>query len=525
MLVDRKNHTRMEAAGMILATSFDIGKSDVLVNYTDDLAGFVRQAVKKGSSLDDVERGVLDRLLKMGQAAVDLFLKAQGNGDLGDSVTTEEGTVLHRSPTVVERPLRTIYGEHAFNAYVYSQGSKKKIELRPIDARLNLPDSKASYLLQEFSQLFCVEKAFGVGARQFEAVFQQTLSVDSLEDINRAMGEQAGRFLDSLPLPPAAEEGAIMVTTADGKGVPLVREDAQKVPAFDKKERPGNRRMATLGCVYTVDRYVRTPEQIVAALFRDPLVAQPPNRPEACFKRYRACFAEAGQEGDDAVPSAYPTWTWIGREVKSRHQPGQPIVRLMDGQPVLRDAADACLDEIVEKLRATRELQVVDILDIIHVSGYVWKVAKVFHSHKEHQEAFAQDRLLRILRGEVSGVVTGMRRMATQRGLTGDALEEVNTACNYFEKNAHRMRYDKYLEAGYPIASGVIEGACRHVIKDRMEQGGMRWTLAGAEAMLNVRSVCASSEWEKFGSWRQAEEAKRVHPHRALLNIYKGFQA
>jgi hypothetical protein len=108
--------------------------------------------------------------------------------------------------------------------------------------------------------------------------------------------------------------------------------------------------------------------------------------------------------------------------------------------------------------------------------------------------------------------------------LKGAALKAVTTACNYFEKNAHRMRYDQYLQAGYPIASGVIEGACRHVIKDRMEQGGMRWTLAGAEAMLTVRSVCASSAWEDFGSWRQAEEAKRVHPHRGLVAMYKGFK-
>src|SRR5207302_6359444 len=121
----------------------------------------------------------------------------------------------------------------------YALGSQKKIALRPIDARLNLPTGKASYLLQEFTQLFCVEKAFRVGARQFESVFGQKLSVDVLEDINRAVGEQAERFLDQLPPPPAKDEGAILVTTADGKGVPLVKEDAQKVPAFDKKERPG----------------------------------------------------------------------------------------------------------------------------------------------------------------------------------------------------------------------------------------------------------------------------------------------
>jgi hypothetical protein len=512
---------------MILASSSNLGKADALVKLADDLTVFVQQAVHQGADLDTVERGALAQALAIGRAAVDLFLQCQGNGDLGDSVTTKDNTVLYRSKTVVERPLRTIFGEHAFQAFVYSRGSKRKIELRPIDARINLPEGKASYLLQEFSQLFCVEKAFGVGARQFETVFGQKLSVDVLEDINRAMGEQADRFLDQLPTPPKKDEGTILVATADGKGVPLVKEDAAKVPAFDKKERPGNRRMATLGCVYTVDPYVRTPEQIVAALFRDDTVPQPSeDRPEACFKHYRAHFAEEGQDGKDHVPSAYPAWVWIAKEVKARHQDGQPIIRLMDGQPTLREASEVCLQELVAELRETQKpFALVDILDILHVSGYVWKAAKAFYSHQEHQEAFVQERLLRILRGDTAGVITGMRRMATLRNLKGDALKAVTTACHYFETNLDRMRYDEYLRQGYPIASGVIEGACRHLIKDRMEQGGMRWTLEGATAMLNVRSVLASSESECFSRWRPAEEAKRLHPHRDLIINPTEFKA
>ena len=512
---------------MILASSFELCKSEALVNLADNLADFVRQAVlPDATKFHDVERGIFTRVLEMGFAAVEMYLHAQGEGDLGEQIETETGTVLFRSEQVVARPLRTIFGEHTLRTHVYSRGPKRKIELRPIDARIELPEGKASYLLQEFSQLFGVEKAFGVGARQFETVFGQQLSVAVLEDINRVMGEQAARFLDQLPVPAAAEEGAILVATADGKGVPLVRADAQQVPAFETKERPGNRRMATLGCLYSVDRHVRTPEQIVAALFRDLSVPQPADRPESRFKHYRAFFAEPKQEGADAVPSAFRTWTWLSQQVKARHRPGQPIIRLMDGQPSLWDAADACLEEFAEDWRLIDpSARYVDILDILHASGYLWKAAKAFHGHKEHQEAFVQQRLLRILRGEVSGVVTGMRRMATHNNLKGETLKAVTTACNYFENNAQRMRYDEYLRAGYPIASGVIEGACRHLIKDRMEHGGMRWTLAGAEAMLNVRSVSASSVWDDFGSWRQAEEAKRLHPHRALVTNYDGFMA
>jgi hypothetical protein len=315
------------------------------------------------------------------------------------------------------------------------------------------------------------------------------------------------------------------VATADGKGVPLVQEDAEKVPVFDEKERPGNRRMATLGCVYTVDRHVRTPEQIVAALFHEKTDTPPADRPEPCCKRYRGFFTNA-ELGQEPIPSAYRTWGWLTQEVTARHRDGQPVIRLMDGQPSLWNAADACLDEFIEGLRQKREQKLlIDILDIIHVSAYVWRAAKVFHTHREHQEAFAHERLLRILRGEVSGVVKGLRRMATEHDLRGAQQKEISMVCNYFENNAHRMRYDQYLEAGYPIASGVIEGACRHIIKDRMEQGGMRWRLIGAEAMLNVRAVSASSEWETFGRWRQLEEAKRVHPHRGLVSEYRGFTA
>ncbi len=133
--------------------------------------------------------------------------------------------------------------------------------------------------------------------------------------------------------------------------------------------------------------------------------------------------------------------------------------------------------------------------------------------------AFAQDRLLAILRGEVKNVIAGLRRRATVSAVNEADAKVIATVCGYFENNASRMRYDVYLSAGYPIATGVIEGACRHVIKDRMEQGGMRWTREGAQAMLNLRAIHASDAAEEFGFWRQEEGAQRVHPHRQLARI------
>lgn len=484
----------------------------------EELAGhldeFVMRAAGEGRPLHDVERAILNHVLKMGKTAVDSFLELQGDGDLGETVTTEGGVTLSRSDDPVERPLQTIFGRHTFEQFVYSRGPKQKIELRPLDARMSLPEGVASYLFEEFSQFFCVEQAFGTAKGSLQTVLQQEVCVDTLERINHRMGAQAEEYLEQLPVPPAEEEGQVLVFTGDGKGVPLVRSDAARVPVCGQPpERPGNRRMATLACVYSVNRYVRTPEEIVAALFRDYVQPDRRDRPQPQFKHTLARFSRTYEDGEKMteVSSAFEAFSWAAGQIAARQQPGQPLIRLMDGQESLWEAADICLNCESDA----------DILDIIHVAGYVRRAAKVFHRHEEHREAFARDRLLRILRGETANVIAGLRQMATKRKLKGEARREITAVCRYFKNNLHRMRYDEYLEAGYPIASGVIEGACRHLVKDRMERTGMRWRLENAESMLNVRAVFQSSYWDDFQEIRIHAEQQRLHPHRALLNGYK----
>jgi hypothetical protein len=125
--------------------------------------------------------------------------------------------------------------------------------------------------------------------------------------------------------------------------------------------------------------------------------------------------------------------------------------------------------------------------------------------------------VLRILRGEVRSVIAGLRQMGTKRKLRGKKREKLAKLCGYLQNNAHRMRYDAYLAAGYPIASGVIEGACRHVVKDRMERSGMRWTIENAQAMLDVRSTYVNGDWGVFMAYRIEQETQRLYPHRKLV--------
>jgi len=510
---------------MKVAHSIPANKTEKLVDLVIELQAFVDQAAADGESLYETEKGILAKVLKMGHVAVNRFLQRQGDGDLGLTVQTADGVELQRSESPVERPLRTVFGEHTFDAYVYAPGPKQKIALRPIDARLNLPAGKYSYLLEEFTQYFCVEQAFGQAADAFQTVLGQKLPVDTLERTNQRVGAQAREYLDALPTPPVKEEGELLVATADGKGVPLIRDNAQAPPVHGPKpSRPGNRRMATLACVYSVDAYVRSAADVVAALFRDQRERDATARPQPCHKRMTACFStleDAGSEEELLIRGDIQAWSWAAEQIDQRRADGQVLVRLCDGQESLWRVADICLGLEHKDANQKRLANVVDVLDVIHVSGYVWSAGRALYGKNESSvESFVRDRLLRILQGQALGVIRGIRRMATDRGLGGQKLKEVTTACNYLEHNLERMRYDEYLAAGYPIASGVIEGACRHLVKDRMERTGMRWRQPNAGSMLFARALEVTGLWEPFQIHRQAVECQRLHPHQTLLNDY-----
>ena len=156
--------------------------------------------------------------------------------------------------------------------------------------------------------------------------------------------------------------------------------------------------------------------------------------------------------------------------------------------------------------------EAVGILDIFHVMERLWTAAHCFHREGSREaEEFVKERLRDLLRGRVGDVIGGFRQRLTKGKLSGSRRRVLKTAIEYLENNREHMRYDEYLAAGYPIGSGVAEGACRHLVKDRMEQTGMRWTVEAAQAMLKVRAVYLNDQWEDFLAFRVAQEQSRLY--------------
>ena len=144
------------------------------------------------------------------------------------------------------------------------------------------------------------------------------------------------------------------------------------------------------------------------------------------------------------------------------------------------------------------------------------QAAHLFHPKASAEaSAFVKVQLQCMLDGHIATVIRTLRQQADRHKLKGKRLEELERICGYFTNNIHRMAYDQYLQLGFPIASGVIEGACRCVVKDRMERSGMRWVLDGAQAMLALRSIHLSDLWEEFMSFRIQRECRRLYPFSA----------
>ena len=191
----------------------------------------------------------------------------------------------------------------------------------------------------------------------------------------------------------------------------------------------------------------------------------------------------------------------VAQEMQRRDPEGvKTRVALSDGERALQILVEGTLDVTL-------------ILDLLHVLEKLWKAAYVFHVEGSLEaELWVLDRTLRVLCGEVSQVVKGIRQSVTKRRLFGASRKTLLGVAGYLYRNRARMRYHQYLAHGWPIASGAVEGACKNLIKDRMERSGMRWTEGMAEAIVQLRAIYLSGDFDRYWSFHIEKDQQRLHP-------------
>ena len=333
-----------------------------------------------------------------------------------------------------------------------------------------------------------------VSASRFEVVNQDSITHHEYEQF----------YAEKAP-PSPEEEGTIQVLGFDGKGVPMIKSEAAKLKARPGKgEKRQKKKEAMVGISYTVDPHPRRAEEVAESLIY-------PERARA--KR------DAAKQADEPLVTA-PHAHHI-RRLASLEQPKAEVVDEIVRDATRRDpehrrpwvvVMDGALGLWALIAPVLKGIAYVGILDIIHVVEYLWKVGNALYGeNKTEAEPWVYTHLVPILHGHVGRVIGGLKQTMSKRQLTASQRRAVTQAITYFEHHKQWMQYDVYLQAGYPIGSGVVESTCGHTVKDRMEGSGRRWSITGAESTLLLRSIMTSHDWDAYWESHMYQEHMRLY--------------
>jgi len=460
--------------------------------------------------LSEMETLIREKLQDIGRDLTQAKMNMVGLLESETVVKGSDGVVRPRKK-LKGRKVETSFGEVDYERWGY--GAPGVDSLFPADGHLNLPPEKYSHevrrLVSEDVTRSSYDEALEVLSERTAAKVPKrqglALSQRAAEDFVTFYDEGAAVGADTDVA--LAESGSLLILTTDGKGVVMrpdgLREATKK--AAEKKdnklnkrlsrgEKRDRKRMAQVASVYTISPHFRTAEEIAGNLVPAEEKEQKKNpRPEN-----KRVWASIERESDQVVEEIFQE----AQTRDPRHE--KQWVGLVDGNPKQL--------QLLKEQATVYGVTLIIILDFIHVLEYLWKASRAFYAETSPEcEQFVTERLLRLLRGQSSQVAKGIRKMATDRSLSKADRKAVDKCADYLLKYREHLRYDQYLAQGLPIATGVIEGACRYLVKDRMDITGARWGLSGAEAVLRLRSLRASGDFQEYWRYHEKMELERNH--------------
>lgn len=438
------------------------------------------------------------------------YLDAHGPGMVDEVVVGSDRIRRRYERQDMRRRLKSVFGTVEVTRTGYS--APETSMLFPRDAELNLPPELYSHGVQRRLANEVAKTSFDASVAALAETTGTTVPKRQAEELAARAAEDFDEFYATRSADTRREArrtGPVLAISVDGKGIVVrtkdLREATRKAAAgrqhklrtrLSKGEKRNCKRMATVATVFTIDVFKRTAEDIVGDLA--PVHDTSPPRPRPEHKRVWASLEKAPEE---IIEEAFV-------EAK-RRDPAcvKQWVALVDGNPTQL--------KLLKEAAARHGVALTIILDIIHLLDYLWAAALVFHNEgTPAAEKWVTKRLKAILRGKSSDVAAGIRRSATLQHVAPSDRAAADDCADYLIKYRPHLRYDEYLAAGYPIATGVIEGACRHLIKDRLDITGARWGLCGAEAILRLRSVRSSGDWNEYWDFHENREWLRHHATR-----------
>lgn len=468
--------------------------------------------------LHQVERNLFRQMQRLGRGFLEAFVAASGTGyEAGNPPLSEEGLPMEYKETV-ESPYVSIFGEITIPraAYAHPKGGR----VYPIDAQLNLPAHRYSYLLLKWMQSSSAEEDFRSTVNRFNEIFDFSFFPELPQRQGLPIAEYVEPFYEQQEAPLPETEGSHIAISADSKGVRILKREREganeEVPAKPRRgkgEKPGIKKEAVVVTDFSFDPEARDPEEIVKGLLNRFTKEEKEQQKQDRKDRRKAGLPEPRVPSNKHVFATLDgkkaAFDHLLDHVAKRDPQGQKrLVGLLDGDPYLEDRL---LEEL--EARGMRDRLDALIVDIIHVSDYLWDVGTALYGEKgPHRISWVEGKLYALLESKVGYVIGGFKQIRTKNRLSSPQKTAIQKAITYFENHRHMMDYATYLEKGYPIATGTVEGTCGSLVKDRMEQSGMRWSIVGAQAVLAQRAVVKNGDWEDFWSYFIDAERERLYP-------------
>lgn len=468
-----------------------------------DLKNGLSEAVGQ-AELHEVEEQLFRRLQRLGRALLEWYIAESGTGyQAKHPPLCETGLPLTYKGTV-RSPYMSIFGEITLlrASYAHPEGGY----VYPLDAQLNLPARQYSYLLQKWLQAGACETDFRQTVDRFNQIFDASFFPQVPQRLGLSLAAQVDPFYEQVDAPDAETEGSHLAISADGKGVPMVPSErpgdgaaADPKPRLGKGEKRGIKKEATVLVDFSFDPQARTPEAVLKALLKQQTETERQQAQAARQQRRQAGQPEPRQPRHVHVRAMLQgkeaAFRYLMERIKKRDPQGaKPLIALIDGKPELETRLRQQLQayQLEDRLDAL-------ILDIIHASEYVWEVGTALYGEKHpYRLRWVEDKLGALLHSRVGRVIGGLKQRLTKNSLTRTQQKTLQRAITYFENHRHMMDYATYLAKGYPIATGLVEGTCGSLVKDRLEQSGMRWSHIGAQAILDQRAVMKNGDWDAF---------------------------
>jgi hypothetical protein len=430
-------------------------------------------------------------------------------------VTGQDGVVRTRAEKGRARPLVTRFGEVTVSRIAYRSPGRANVHL--VDAALNLPEEKHSHGLRKMA---AVESARGSIEAAGDAVARATgvrIGKRQLEELARRAAAHVEAFYLQRVTGPAPEAWPL-VLTFDGKGIVMLPDalrpaTAKAAAAAENKlatrlspgEKSGRKRMAELACVYDAAPVPRTPGDVIST-------------PAQKRRKKKAQAGKPKGKGKPREPQARGKWLTasVTDDIPAVIAAAFDEAERRDPQhkrewAVLIDGNNTQIETVTAEA-ASRGITVTVVIDFIHVLEYLWKAAWSFFDKGEPAaEEWVADQARKILHGNSAQVAAGIRRRATTYGYSAAERAGADECARYLDNKKDYLDYATALRNGWPIATGIIEGACRHIVKDRMDITGARWGLEGAEAILKLRAVIASGDFEDYWRFHLRREHERIH--------------